>query len=71
MRHESLETRNYFDHMMYCVDLSLTLVIKLQNALTRPIFELQKWSLPKNWSEFHQKLIGTVISDPRTAKCDM
>ena len=33
--------------------------------------ELQHWFLPKNWSEFHQKLIGTVISDPRTAKCDM
>ena len=56
---------------MYGENMTLTLVIKLQNALTRPIFELQKWSLPKNWSEFHQKLIGTVISDPRTAKCDM
>ena len=57
--------------MMYGEKFCLTLVIKLQNALTRPIFELQKWFLPKNWSEFHQKLIGTVISDPRTAKCDM
>ena len=57
--------------MLYGENMNLTLVIKLQNALIRPILELQKWVLPKNWSEFHQKLIGTVISDPRTAKCDM
>ena len=57
--------------MLYGEAMNLTLVIKLQNALIWPILELKKWVLPKNWSEFHQKLIGTVISDPRTAKCDM
>ena len=27
------------------------------------------WLIPKNGQNFPQKLIGTVISDPRTAKC--
>ena len=69
--YESWVIRNNLDHMIYVENMSLTLVFKLQNALTWPIFELQKWFLPKNWSEFHQKFIGTVISDPRTAQCDI
>ena len=39
-----------------------------QIALTCSIFELEKCSFFKNWSEFHQKLIGNVFSEPSRQK---
>ena len=55
-------------HMSSQINVILLLI--LAPTLNQPIFELQTCYLQKNWSEFHQKLIYTVMSDPRTAKYD-